>query len=296
MLNLVILKWVSTKRSSYQQFVYFYQMAILKRIFDLYLQGSVHVALSAYSLIRVTEMLLNLVPNPFISGFGFFGTIVGYNFIKYDALARSGSPHRSLRLKLFIAISVVASLGCAYCFFRLNTITQAVSAVVFLVTALYTLPFFPNRQNARSWAGLKIYMVAVCWVGVTVVLPVLDAEAPMNSDFYLVCVKRFILIVVLLFIFEIIDLAWDDPHLKTVPQQIGVRHSKQLGLLLLLVFLLLELFQRHQRYFAVSVLVIAMTAIFLLLANERRSKYFTSFWVESIPIFWLAAILFLERI
>lgn len=265
-------------------------MAILKRIFDLYLQGSMHVALSAYSLIRVTEIVLDLAPNIYLSGFGFFGTIVGYNFIKYDGLARSGKPQRSLRLNLFIVISVIAFLGTAYCFFKLNISTQAVSVIVLLVTVLYTLPFFPNRKNARSWAGLKIYMVAICWVGVTVVLPVVNAEAPMNTDFYLVSIKRFILIVVLLFVFEIIDLTWDDPHLKTVPQQIGVTSTKILGILLLLTFLILEVCQRRQKYFDVSLIVIAVTAIFLLFANERCSKYYTSFWVESIPILWLVAI------
>ena len=271
-------------------------MRIFKRIFDLYLQGSMHVALSVYCLIRITDIVLALPPNPYMAGFGYFGTIVGYNFIKYDALARSGKPKLSLNLKLFITISVLAFIGTAYCFFKLNLMTQVVSAVVFAVTALYTLPFFPNHKNARSWAGLKIYMVALCWVGVTVVLPILNAGAPLTTDCYIIGVKRFILVVVLLFVFEIIDLAWDDPHLKTVPQQIGVQHTKQLGIALLLVFLFLELFQmeRNWRHFTASIFLILITQAFLLFANERRSRYYTVFWTESIPVFWLLALLFLE--
>lgn len=273
-------------------------MRIFKRIFDLYLQGSLHVALSVYCLIRITEIVLALPPDAYMAGFGYFGTIVGYNFIKYDALARSGKPKLSLNLRLFIAISVFAFLATGYCFFKLNTHTQLVSAAVLLITALYTLPFFPNQKNARSWAGLKIYMVALCWVGVTVVLPVLNAGAPLTSDFYIVCVKRFILIVVLLFVFEIIDLAWDDPHLKTVPQQIGILRTKQLGILLLLVFLALELLQmnKNSTHFIASIFLIVVTAVFLIFANERRSKYYTSFWTESIPVLWLLAIMLLEKI
>jgi hypothetical protein len=273
-------------------------MRILKRIFDLYLQGSLHVALSVYCLIRITEIMLVLPANPYVAGFGFFGTIVGYNFIKYDALARSGKPKLSLNLKLFIAISVLAFIGTGYCFLKLSLLTKVVSAVVLVITALYTLPFFPNHKNARSWAGFKIYMVALCWVGVTVVLPVLNANAPMATDFYIICIKRFILIVVLLFVFEIIDLAWDDPHLKTVPQQIGIRRTKKLGVLLLLVFLFLELFQmeRNWRYFAASIFLILMTQAFLLFATQIRSRYYTSFWTESIPMFWFLAILLLDRV
>lgn len=263
-------------------------MTFLKRTFDFYLQGSIHVALSVYSLIRVTDILLHLKPDYYMAGFGFFGTIVGYNFVKYDAIARSGTPELSVKLKWFIALSAVAFIGTIYCFFHLQWITQIVSGVFLLITALYTLPFFPNRKNARSWAGLKIYIVALCWVGVTFILPVLNAGVPMETDFFIICIKRFILIVVLLFVFEIIDLAWDDPHLKTVPQQIGVKRTKQLGILLLLLFLVLELFQIDESWprFFINSGLIAITAGFLVFANEQRSKYYTTFWTESIPVLW----------
>ena len=263
-------------------------MEQLRHIFDFYLQSSIHVALSVFSLIMVTDILLHLEPNFYMAGFGFFGTIVGYNFVKYDAIVRSGTPELSMKLKWFIAISAVAFLGTVFCFFHLQLRTQFASGIFLLITALYTLPFFPNRKNARSWAGLKIYIVALCWVGVTFVLPVLNAGVPMEIDFLIISVKRFILIVVLLFVFEIIDLAWDDPHLKTVPQQIGVKRTKQLGILLLLLFLILELFQIDESWprFFINSGLIAITALFLIFANEKRFKYYTTFWTESIPVLW----------
>src|SRR6476620_3488396 len=101
-------------------------MTVLKKLFDLYLQGSIHVALSVFCLIRITEITLDLTRDPFVAGFGFFGTIVGYNFVKYDALARNGKPQLSLRLKLFIAISALAFIGTGYCFLKLKLITQIV--------------------------------------------------------------------------------------------------------------------------------------------------------------------------
>jgi len=272
-------------------------MVVFRRFLDFYLQGSLHVALSVYCLIRITELVLGLVPNPYMAGFGFFGTIVGYNFVKYYALARSGKPELGLKMKIVIALSVFAAIGTLYCFLKLQFLTQLVSGIVLLVTALYTLPFFPNHKNARSWAGLKIYMVAACWVGVTVVLPVLNAGAVLDTDFFIVGVKRFILVVVLLFVFEIIDLAWDDPHLKTVPQQIGIKRTKQLGILLLLVFLALECFQMNESLmrFTVSIILIAITTAFLLFADEKKSKYYTAFWTESIPILWWILLLAFEK-
>lgn len=273
-------------------------MNVFRRILDFYIQSSIHVALSVYCLIRTTEMVLGLLPNPYVSGFGFFGTIVGYNFVKYDALARSDNRSKSgqelgLRMRLFIAVSFLAFIGSVLCFLRLSLLTQLVSGICVLITALYTLPFFPNRTNARSWSGLKIYIVALCWVGVTVVLPVLNSGMVFNADFYIVSIKRFILVVVLLFIFEIIDLAWDDPHLRTVPQQIGIRNTRRLGVALLLVFLLMELFQLNEnvRRFSISIVLILVTALFLGYADPKRSRYYTSFWAESIPVLWWVLLL-----
>jgi hypothetical protein len=89
-------------------------------------------------------------------------------------------------------------------------------------------------------------------------------------------------------VFEIIDLANDDPHLKTVPQQIGVRRTKLLGLLLLLPFYFLEFLKSNfdKNQLVVNLLLVIMISLFLIFANDKRSKYYTSFWVETIPIVW----------
>jgi hypothetical protein len=118
--------------------------------------------------------------------------------------------------------------------------------------------------------------VALCWVGVTLVLPILDTCETITSDFYLKCMQRFILILALILIFEIIDLAHDDLHLKTVPQQIGVQRTKFLGYILLLVFCGLEFFNSNFQFLGLETLLIFIIAIaiafFLFFANEKRSK------------------------
>lgn len=144
----------------------------------------------------------------------FFGTIVGYNFVKYDALVRVKRKPVGTQLKIIAVLSFVSLILVGYYFFHLKRITQIVSVVIFAITALYTLPFFPNRKNARNWAGVKIYIVAICWVGATLVLPYINAEIPFIPDFFIKCIQRFVLVFVLILVFEIIDLANDDPHLK----------------------------------------------------------------------------------
>jgi hypothetical protein len=270
----------------------FASMRAPKHIFDLYLEGSIHVALSVFAMVQVTGIRLGIPFSPAVSGFAFFGTIVGYNFVKYDALARHGRPQWSIKLKFLVALSAVGFVAALYFFVQLERLTKIISVAVFLVTALYTLSFFPNQKSARNWAGLKIYFVAVSWVGVTVALPVFNAGADIGLDFYITCLQRFIVVVVLLFVFEIIDLAWDDPHLLTVPQQIGVRRTKILGILLLVVCLVLELLKHHRNIdlFWCNIGMVIVTSVFLIFANERRPRYYTTFWVESIPVLWWLAL------
>jgi hypothetical protein len=270
-------------------------MRFFKKIFDFYINSSMHVGLSCFALVLMTQYMFHIPAGGPVANFVFFGTIVGYNFVKYDALARAKKIKMRKELKAISLFSLCCILFVGYYFFQLQRITQ-IAAVVFLsITLLYTLSFFPNRRNARNWAGVKIYIVALCWVGVTLVLPILENGTPISSDFYIKCMQRFILIFVLVLIFEIIDMAKDDPHLKTVPQQIGVKRTKILGMLLLLPFYFLEFFKSvlDKNQLIINLILVLMIGLFLLFASENRSKYYTSFWVESIPIvWWLLLLLF----
>lgn len=263
-------------------------MTILKRLLDFYINSSIHVALSVFALVSMTGYMFAIDKINDLALFAFFGTIVGYNFVKYDALARIKKLQMRTELKLIAALSFFSFLATGYFFFQLEQTTKIIAVVFLILTMLYTLPFFPNRKNARNWAGVKIYIVALCWVGVTLFLPLINAGIPMRMDILILAVQRFILIFVLVLIFEIIDLQVDDPNLKTVPQQIGVELTKVVGCVLLFVFILLGFFQTEFSFQTLLIrLGIAFTVFFFLLfANERRSKYYSSFWAESIPILW----------
>ncbi len=271
-------------------------MKFLKQLLDFYINSSIHVALSCFALVKVTYLMLNITNDNSVAFFAFFGTIVGYNFVKFDALARANKNKMRSQLKAITLISFAALLLVIFYFFKLQFTTK-ISATFFLVlTILYTLPFFPNTKNARNWAGLKIYIVAICWVGVTVMLPILNSEISFQNFFYIIALQRFLLIFSIILIFEIIDLKTDDPHLKTVPQQIGVKRTKILGFVLLMVFCGLGFFNSNFQFLELllNFVIAIVIAIFLVFSNENRSKYYTSFWVESVPILWWLIYLFLK--
>jgi len=279
-------------------------MKILKRLFDFYIEASIHVAFSCLALVKMTQHIFDIPHGESIAYFAFFGTIVGYNFVKYDALVRTKKVKRNNQIIGIASLSFLAFLVATVCFYRLERITQIVSMTFFMLTLLYTLPFFPNKRNARNWAGIKIYIVAICWVGVTLVLPIINAGIPITSDFYLKAVQRFLLIFSLVLIFEIIDLKKDDPHLKTVPQQIGIKKTKILGYVLMVLFCALEGFNNKANdsvvfpnlVFPIQLFAASTVIVFLFFASEKRSKYYTSFFTESIPILWWLLFLLSDRI
>lgn len=270
-------------------------MRLLKNGIDFYINSSIHVALSVYSLVKMTQYMFSLPEDNASLFFAFFGTIIGYNFVKYDALARTQKLQMSIQLKAIAALSFLSFIASGYFFFQLQRVTQITGIIFLLITLLYTLPFFPNRKNARNWAGIKIYIVALTWVGVTVILPVINSEIAISTDFYIKCIQRFILVFVLILIFEIIDLKKDDPHLKTVPQQIGVKRTKLLAYFLISFFIIIDFINFG---FSKSIYILSfkitftkfilffMMCFFIFNSSENKSKYYTSFWVESIPIFW----------
>ncbi len=80
-------------------------MKVLKQILNFYINSSIHVALSCFSLVKITYLILNISADNSIAYFAFFGTIVGYNFVKFDALARANKNKMRIQLKAIAAFS-----------------------------------------------------------------------------------------------------------------------------------------------------------------------------------------------
>ncbi len=268
-------------------------MRILKYLFDFYIQSSLHVALAVYALIRITFLKLNISYDENVAYFGFFGTIVGYNFIKYDELARVKKIKLTKTFRAIIVLSFIAALATFYYFLALKATTKLIGFGALLLTILYTLPFFPHKSNMRNWSGIKIYLVAIAWVGVTVLLPVINAESDFSILVFLKCIQRFILVFVLMLIFEIIDLQFDEKSLKTIPQKLGEKKTKWLSYGLVSVFFVMDFFKPNitLQQLLITFLTALILAIFTFFATSKRNKYYTSFWVESVPFFWLVLLL-----
>jgi len=163
---------------------------------------------------------------------------------------------------------------------------------------LYALPIFGNSRNLRSLAGIKIFVIAMVWAGTTVLLPVINAQQLLNQPVLIDFFQRFCMVVVLTLPFEIRDLIYDSDSLETIPQRIGISKARIFGVVLLLLICLIEIFQQqfHSYSLIALFLVCVIIGVFLLRSRERQAKYYSSFWVELIPIIYLGILLLMKYV
>jgi hypothetical protein len=60
-------------------------------------------------------------------------------------------------------------------------------------------------------------------------------------------------------------------------------------MLLLIPFIVLEFLKTNNSL--VSLFIGLVTVIIIHFSSKQRNKYYTNFWVESVPIFWLILLL-----
>lgn len=263
-------------------------MSPLFRWFNFYINSSMHVAFAVCALVGVTVFEFDLEVPWVLWFFVFFGSVTGYNFVKYAKVA--GLHHHSLTdmLKTIQIFSFICFLLLLVCLFQLSLNTLLTTAIFGVFTFFYAVPLM-NHKNLRTLSGLKVFVVALVWAGVTVMVPWIAAKTALHLDAWITFVQRFLLVVTLTLPFEIRDLQYDQEKLKTLPQQFGVRKVKSVGWLMLLVILILEGFKDLLQWegFLFLCVVCSLIGLAILYSKTKQTKYFASFWVEGIPMLWL---------
>lgn len=262
---------------------------VFKKAINFYINSSLHVALAVVAFSVITCLNFRISIDLQLLLFIFFGTITGYNFIKYAAIARFQHRSLSFNLRRIQILSFVAFIGLITTFFYQSTEVLLTSAILGFFTLLYAFPFSREHRNLRRIPGLKIYIIAFVVAGVTVILPVLQESDFPASDHFIEFIQRIIIALVLILPFEIRDIDHDNFHLGTIPQKLGISRTRSLGYLLTIGFCSLELLKseiyliRTLGYVFLGILCI----LFLKKASADQGEYFASFWVEAAPMFWL---------
>ncbi|WP_054851821.1 hypothetical protein [Olleya sp. ITB9] len=274
-------------------------MKWLKQLLDFYLNSSIHVAFAVYALSVVTLKRFGVSYDVNVLFFNFFATITGYNFVKYFGIAKW--HHRSLAkwLKVIQVFSLLCFLLMCFFTLKLQEETLIIIAIFAVITFLYAIPFLPKtwyldtQQNLRDISGLKVYVIALVWSGVTVVLPLVNNKVAFSETVIITVAQHFVFVMALMLPFEIRDLRYDSIKLATIPQKIGIKRTKVVGFGLVLLFYFLEYFKDNiqSNYLLITFVISLILAMFIYFSGNNRNKYYASFWVEALPIIWMLLML-----
>lgn len=256
-------------------------------IFDSYIKYNFHVGLAVLSLAQITALDFGVNLHFTHQMIFFTAPFLGYNFIKFHLFYWKTNIFKSFRINFLIGFIVSSALLLWWVVFYLPLSSLWLFFFTLVLVLLYCLPLPGFKINFRGFKGLKIHLVALSWVLMTVFLPI-SLEGKAISGFSLVYgLQRYLFVLVATLPFEIRDLDVDHPNLSTWPQRWGIKNTKILGLILMLIFLFLELFFGLYSHFAITALMAILLMGFILKSKKEQPKYFSSFWVEGIPILWL---------
>jgi len=275
-------------------------MGTLKRFFDFYIFSNIHVALAAFCLTKIT-LIENEIESNLLPSFVLFSTIVSYNLIRFY-----NASENKIWFAVFIKKNKNTLLGLTflslgiliYQSFFLN-FKAIITLIPFgFLTLFYVIPFPWNKSNSftlRGVAFLKLFLIAISYAGITVLFPLINYSIEVESNEIITFIQRFLFIVVITIPFDIRDLNFDSKNLKTLPQVIGIQRSKVVGLFFLMLFLGLEFLKNSTvANYRINFIIALISLFFLLKATHDQNKYYSAFFVESIPMIWLLLLVFIK--
>lgn len=257
-----------------------------KDLFELYLKASLHVSISVWSLYKITFFYLNSPQNYCLDWLVFSSSIVAYNLIKYTPVFIQNKKNISASILILTFFSFLSGL---FCFFYIDLLTQIFFLFSFIIVLFYSNPTFFTILNLRNYKSLKIFIVSLVWTIVTYFSLISQMNLVYDLSYITLAIQRFVFVFVLTIPFDIRDINVDMIELKTIPQILGIRRSKLLGILLLIfntsIFYFIS--EISSIFILTEVFINLILGFLLIISDPRKPLNFTRFWVEGVPIIWL---------
>ncbi len=271
-------------------------MNSLKKIFDFYIFSNIHVAIAGFCLAKITLIKFDIHSNLAPLLIGFF-IIISYNFIRYFEIDskrlgwfKSWFLQNEIRL---VWVSVLAFLSSVYIilFTKFNLESLFIVIPFGFITVFYAIPIFKIGKfevSFRNFPAIKIFSIAIAWAGVTVLFPLLEQGYHFDNNVYLTFFQRVIILIAYTIPFDIRDINFDEKQLKTIPQLVGIKNSKIVGTILLSIFVLIGFLKNScfEKDILSDFIIAVIVFLFLWNSKTKQSRYYTSFFIEAIPILW----------
>ncbi len=283
----------------------------LRKFIDLIFYSNVYIAICAVALTLQTQLILfdDFQLNSVVV-LVFFATMLIYALHRLVGLY---SVKEFLEEGRFYIINshkshiwfyaIVALIGLIYSFFQVNFTIQMALVIPGLISFGYVLPFLgigkKRKLRLRDLNWIKIFLIAIVWAYVTVILPILDVRTVIWSDL-LLFVERMLFIFMITLPFDIRDLKVDKfNNVKTIPAVYGIPKTMQLVLISLILLIVIIIFNYlilplKPLYFAFHGLLLSLvsTYIFIRISIKKEDDYYFTglldgtMWIQFVCV-WL---------
>lgn len=226
---------------------------------------------------------INIKTSTALVGLVFFSTLVIYALHRLVSLSKVDQQLNVERFKVIgqykqhiQRYALLAILGGGICFFYLNWATQVALVLPALLSLGYVIPFLGRQKlRLRDIHFVKIFLIAIVWAYVTVLLPVLEYQIALDWTIGGLFLERCFFIFAITLPFDLRD--WEiDKHngVWTIPAKLGVSKTLYLAMLVLVCwwFLVSQLYPAH--LLTALTLSAVSTAIFIYYAPQQKHDYY----------------------
>lgn len=277
------------------------------KLINFLLYSNIYIALCAVAMTAQTLYVfdISIRTSPALLGLVFFSTLVIYALHRLVSLSK---VDKSLEVERFNVIGTykkhiqlyagIGVLGGGLCFFFLSRSTQYALVIPALLSLGYVIPFMGNKKlRLRDVHFIKIFLIAVVWSYVTVLLPLLEYKIGINTRTIGMLFERILFIFVITLPFDLRDWEIDQKNgVRTIPATIGVKNTLRLAYIILIVWSLLIL-QIYSFPIALGLLISgASTAIFVLYSPQQKHDYYFTALMDGTMILQYILVLLTQNV
>ncbi len=212
--------------------------AFLYPLVNFILYSSLLIGLGALCLVFHTELWMDYDPTLNVySSFVFSATVLLYGTHRLVGISKSkkfANQGRFLVINTFknhiIVYTFISFIACCWLFFQLNFKIQLILMAPIIIAAAYSLPIFPGKRRLRDLHYIKIFLIALVWAHITVVVPVYFHGDQLSLKSSLLAAEQVFYFMAITLPFDIRDLDVDrENQVKTIPATFGLEASKRLS-------------------------------------------------------------------
>lgn len=275
------------------------KILFVKKIFEeisaALIYSNLIISIGAFLLTNITIYDMNLIGVDELPNFVFFATLFAYSYQRqikikyvYDRYTNDRARWMSKRVGFNIIMIMMSIIGMIFTLSLSNDDILLYLAPVGLFTLVYILP--SKSLGLRNIPFVKIFLISGIWMYVTVILPYfLNTEQVIFEQLVfeqlaLYSIVRFMFIFGITIPFDIRDINVDGRSMNTIPQVLGIKAAKILGIIVLLLSSILNIIFLipDTAYIITSIVAIVLVCS----SNAKKGDFFYLGLIDGLMIFW----------